>query len=324
MKFSAFAQFGHLSFTSKPSVHEQFYRAYVANVQGAFDMTKGTHAEATAFARSKAAARASRTLTRAGNQSDPLKATEILPNLEKDFGVIPGPFQDTPSRRRAVSALEKLPAGGTYLNIRAALQTLLGSDFLAYRLLSGGEVTNYPAAPSGSTEVNCVRVDQPAKTLATLDPVAILGSPIWVSYQNLDPTLGEAHLNAGDVVMVQPENTGAAEKLIVAAVQGSGSTRQFQATFTKAHDIGSVVTTANWPSMWSTRRFALIVVVAAAAIDPERRRKVDVLMHKMARSVSQWAIVQPTTPGALTVGPFSLPSPLGAVPLGQTTFSLLP
>ena len=66
----------------------------------------------------------------------------------------------------------------------------------------------------------------------------------------------------------------------------------FKATFANAHDVGASVIAGNWPYWWSTQRFALIVVSSAAAVDPESRRKVDTFMSRVARGVSQWAIVQ--------------------------------
>lgn len=326
MKFSAFAQFGHFSFTAKPSVHEQFYRAYVANVKDAFDMSEGTHAEATAYARSKAAARAARTLERAGNAVDPLKATEILPNLEKDFGVIPGPFQDTPSRRRAVSVLKKLPAGGTYTAMRAALVTALGSDFLALRLLVGGEIVSV----KGDAYLVSPRPEITPKICRILDPITNTrgggaGANITVFYANIDPTAGDVLFVAGDQVVIDPNSSAQAEKLTAIAAAGVGTSRTVTfAGALKSHDAGAIVTTLNQPYWWSTRRTMMIVVTQAAAQSLEKRRVVDELMAKMVRGTAQWSIVQPAAVGGTTAGPDALPFVLGATPITANPFSLLP
>ncbi len=322
-KFSAFTPFGMLAFSSKPSHAENIYRSLVDNLVGAFDMSKGTHTEASAYARAMSLARAQYTLERAGNQSDPLKATEILPNLERDFDVRPPLSAGLFDRRTFLAAQYRLPRGGVYTNVRATLQALLGTDFLAYRLLTDAEAVDYPADPLSSTEVNAQRVDVPGRFLQLTQPIISTGL-VWADYENLDTTSGDNLLNVGDVVMVQPENSGLAERVTVTQVQGASATRQFRAVFTKPHDVGAIVTTTNWPYWWSTKRFALIVLKAASALDADKRRKVDELMAKLARGVSQWAIVQPSSPGATTVGPFTLPAPLGTVTLGPVPFSLLP
>ncbi len=322
-KFSAFTPFGMLAFSSKPSHAENIYRSLVDNLAGAFDMSKGTHAEASAYARAMSLGRARYTLERAGNQADPLKATEILPNLEQDYDVRPPLSAGLFERRTFLSAQYRLPRGGVYTNVRAALQTVIGTDFLAYRLLNDVEAVDYPANPLTSTEINAQRVEVPGRFLKLTQPIVSTGF-LWADYENLDTTAGEVLLNGGDVVMVQPENSGLAERVKIFSVQGSGSTRQFRANFTKPHDVGTIVTTTNWPYWWSTKRFAFIVLKAASALDADKRRKVDELMSKLARGVSQWAIVQPSSPGATTVGPFTLPVPLGTVTLGSVSFSLLP
>lgn len=322
-RFSAFTPFGMLAFSSKPSHAENIYRSLVDNLAGAFDMSKGTHAEASAYARAMSLGRARYTLERAGNQSDPLKATEILPNLEQDYDVRPPLSAGLFERRTFLAAQYRLPRGGVYTNVRAALQTLLGTDFLAYRLLGDAEAVDYPTNPLTSVEVNAQRVEVPGRFLKLTQPMISTGL-VWADYENLDTTAGDVLINDGDVVMVQPENSGLAERVTVTQVQGASSTRQFRAIFTKPHDVGAIVTTANWPYWWSTKRFALIVLKAASALSADKRRQVNELMAKLARGVSQWAIVQPSPPGATTVGPLTLPAPLGTATLGPVSFSLLP
>lgn len=103
----------------------------------------------------------------------------------------------------------------------------------------------------------------------------------------------------------------------------SGASFCFQATFTKAHDVGAAMVAGNYPYWWSTQRLAYIVVTAAASIDPETRRKVNDFMTRAARGVSQWGIVQgtPTTPGVGTVGPLHVADPMGTMALSSTGFS---
>jgi hypothetical protein len=77
------------------------------------------------------------------------------------------------------------------------------------------------------------------------------------------------------------------------------------------------------PLWTNSKRHVLIVVKASAAIDAAIVRRIDDLFRRMMRGPTTWAIVQPTTPGAATTGPFAigdtLGSPLGAVPVESIT-----
>jgi hypothetical protein len=293
--------------------------------KGGPDLSVGTHAEAKIYAQARGLARAALTMVRANNQYYFSKATEMLPGLEKDYGITPGALDDLTTRRRRGAALEKLFAGGSVPSISSGLRTLLGSAFLGIRSLAPVETVVTPTVPFGSAKLNATNTGSPPKFLKLVDPVLQTGTPVWVTYTNLDATIAETRVTVGAQFMVQPENTALAELVTIAAIQGAGATRQFQATFTNVHDVGANVTNMDWPAQISTQRLLLIVVTAAASIDPNQRRLVDEFMAKAATGVTDWAIVQPTTPGALTIGPFTLgSSPLGAVPIGSLAFALSP
>lgn len=323
-RFSAFTPFGQFAFSGKLSMAETIYRAMKASQSEAFDLSIGTHQEAKIYADARGMARAGMALVRAGNQAQFSKATDLLPLLEADFDITPGARDDLNTRRVRGAAAERLSRGAALENIVASLRTILGTSFLAVRTLTPAESTVYPVAPYGDSRVNAQLPSSQGRYVTLTDGVTNTG-PLGVGYTNLDPTQGEVKLLAGDVVMVQPENSGLSEKVTVTAAFGSGASRQFVATFARCHDIGAIVTTAPWPYQWSTKRYYLIVVAAAAAIDTNLRRLVDEFMARVVPATSQWAIVQPTSPGALTIGPFTLgSSPLGAVPLGTTAFTLSP
>jgi hypothetical protein len=325
--FSAFAPTGAIVFSGKEPAGKTFYRSITASLP-IYDQTPGTHAEAKAYAQAMALARASRSLRKAQNQADPRTAGELLPLLEEDFKAFPAARASLTDRRAALSALELLPSGAVATNIIAGLRALLGAAFLAYRPVAVDEATVYPAdwSASGTTKANPQRSDRAPKFVRLVDPVASLGAPLWVAYANVDATAAPVALTPGDVVMVQPGNSALSERVTVTAVRviavaGTGA-RSFQATFTRPHDLGAVVTTQSWPYWWSTKRQDFIVVTHAAAIDPETRRRIDEFMGRVSRAVTRWAIVEPTTPGALTIGPLTVGSPVGCVPVGQLPFTL--
>lgn len=145
------------------------------------------------------------------------------------------------------------------------------------------------------------------------------GYLLEVAYENANTNAGEIQLYAGDVLTVDSGNLGLAEKVTVVEVEGTGEDRVFRAIFTKPHSAGALATTGTQPIWTSSKRHMLIVVDAATAVDPALVARVHAFMKQISRAPTTWAIVQPTTPGATTVGPFKIGSttgsPLGAVPL---------
>jgi hypothetical protein len=149
------------------------------------------------------------------------------------------------------------------------------------------------------------------------------GTIVWTCLSVLAPNPGETDLSPGDVVVVQGENSFLSEVVTILATYGTGADRQIYAPFQYPHDAGATVTTMDWPYAWSTQRFAFVVVSAAAAVDPVRRNIVHTWMRKLARGVSQWAIVPAGVPiggaGESLITPFAFgTSPLGTAPLGNT------
>jgi len=323
--FSAFAPPGAIVFSGKEPTAKTLYRTILASLP-IFDQAPGTHAEAKAYAQAMALARASRSLRKAEAQANPRTASDLLPLLEQDFKVQPGTTATLAERRATLAALEVLPRGAVTSNIVAGLRALLGANFLAYRPVTAEEATVYPPfwTAADTPIANPQRVDLTPKFVKAIDPVAATGVPLWIAYGDLDARGANVKLAIADVVMVQPGNSALSERVTVTGTREIGGVRFFQATFTRPHDIGAVVTTQNWPYWWSTKRFDFIVVTAAAAVSPEARRKVDEFMQRVGRAVTRWAVVEPTAPGALTIGPLAAGSRPGCVPLGAFAFTPSP
>lgn len=145
------------------------------------------------------------------------------------------------------------------------------------------------------------------------------GYPMQVSYENWNRSLVESLIVKGDVLVVDPGNWGLAEKIVVTAADGEGADRLLTAVFRKPHSANVYGTTGPMPMWTNSKRHVLVVVTAAAAVDPAMVVKTNDLFRRMMRGPTTWAIVQPTTPGASTTGPFvlgsTMGSPLGAVPV---------
>lgn len=327
-RLSCFTPCGLLRCSSAPSNAERIYKSIVrtAGAGKGPDLTPGTYAEARIYANAITLACADRSLEYAGEQGDVNKVTLGIRNLEKSYGIVADTTLPPRARRPLLKLRAKRVRGARRESVVDALRTALGSDFLAYRTTQASERYVFPASVDMATTrfANPLPGGIAPKFLKTIDPIVNLGAPLWVRYENLRDDEGELRLLKGDVVAIDTGNTSEVERITVAAVSDPTTdlgVREFQATFAYAHDEGSPVTTQPRPVQFSTVRYALVVVVAAAAIDPAKRALVDDVMSRYTRVVDQWAIVQPTSPGDLTVGPLVLPSPIGAVPIGTFDFT---
>lgn len=311
-KFSAFNPFGMLKFSNAPSRGEQIYRSMYAAKVGALDLTVGSYAEAKLYAQAMGIARGRYALERAFNQQNPFKCIELLPALEKNWAVIPSETDTILDRQLNVAARMMLVRGATREAIVAGLTAILGLHLIAFRTVQPSEIVT--EQPTGVTGPLFARPELPFKLIRLTGPVTTLGSLYTVPYTNADPTAGPILVQKNDIFMVQPDNTGLAEVVTVVSATDS----DLSAIFTRSHDIGAFATTQNWVNWTSTQRIYYIIVDNFAALDTETVRRVDDFMGKVSRGVSTWNVVQPTTGGASTAGPFTIDvSPLGAVPLAS-------
>lgn len=150
--------------------------------------------------------------------------------------------------------------------------------------------------------------------------VSTTGHAAEVAYENSNGNEADVRLLVGDVLCVDPGNLGVAERVVVTAEGiGDDGLRRFSAIFSKPHSAGAYATTGPTPIWLGSKRHFLIVVPNERAVDPTTVRRVDEFMKQITRGASTWAIVQPTTPGAATTGPFKIGStsgdPLGAAPI---------
>jgi hypothetical protein len=144
-----------------------------------------------------------------------------------------------------------------------------------------------------------------------------------VAYENWNTNLADAELVAGDVLCVDPGNWALAEKVTVVSSRTESGVRYFTGKFKRPHSDGAYATDGPIPLWGNTKRHVLVVVKSAAAVDPVAVARVDALLRRVMRGPTTWAVVQATTDGAATLGPFkvgtTLGSPLGAVPLESIT-----
>jgi hypothetical protein len=180
---SAFTPCGHLKLSGNPSRAESLYKSLVAALSPSFDMTQGTRQEAWAYAMAMTMARAQNALERAGNQSRPLLACDLIPLLEQAYLVVPSPGETLPQRQATLAAIDAISSGGRFPDIVSGLRSLLGSVFLA--LVPTSEVsppTTWPVSPATGGG-NWVDPRTEFLSLQTVDP--LVGSS-WVAYEPMD------------------------------------------------------------------------------------------------------------------------------------------
>lgn len=309
---STFTPFGSLMFSYRPSRAHAIYDAMIRNLGGAFDTTPGTHVEASVYARARSIARARNAVDRANNQYDGAKAIEMLPGLERDYGIVPKETDTLLTRQQNVAAAQILSRGGaTYQGLYNALLALLGSSFLALRAPASGDVH---LSSSPSPVGNFTNPALPIQQLVFPDPIAP-GSNVVARYQNADPTQAPVSLQAGAGLIVDPGNSGRIEAITIGSV-GVGT---ITATFANGHDVGTLASTQNFANWWSTQRTLLVIVAAdGTATDPTKVGQINRFMDRACRGVTQWAIAIGNTTGPHQVGTTG-PFVIGGSGLGTTT-----
>jgi hypothetical protein len=332
---SAFTWPGAQGFYGGPTHIEQFYRLLPALWGTEIDFTEvGSDDELKLYAWSVVLGSALYEAEKAGNQANPLKASDLIPLLEQDFGIIPGAKDSLQDRQNAIAVAELFPRGCIPSNVVNASKLIVAAmNFLAY--VPSPEAPNPTRFPTWPISVGVVPgqfkdVRVLPRFLQLIDPVATTGER-WVAYENLDTTITTPTLILnGETVVVQAGNTSTMERVTVdnvatPAAVPSGCTpgyNYFQADFQRSHDIGAPIVTGNYPYWWSTQRLSYIVVSATAAVNRQLRAKLDVLLGKILRTVDMWAIVQATTITATggTVGPLVVGGGMGTQSVGSVTF----
>jgi len=274
----AFGFFGHYSFSSKPTHGRTIYESMSDSLGKSYNQDFNGLQSARLYADAVCLASAQYQIDRAANNRDVSKATELLVQLEKDYQVTPGPDDTLKQRRDFLSALVQVSKGNSKQVIESALFTLLGSDFISYEHL---EPNTFPDQP-GNVGVFSEPAETP-KQFFIVPYISQTNVPITVEISIVENS--EAPI-AGETYTVDPDPRSTIEKITIQAVSGSSIT----ATFTRSHEARTIATRP-YPLWSSYARYSNIVLTVAAAGDAEKRRKVNELMAKATRGVSQWDIV---------------------------------
>lgn len=319
---SAYTELGHLELTSEPTLGERFHQALMAAMGGQYSTEEGSRQEAHLYAQAMELATAAYCYRRAGAQADPATVLECLRYREAEHRIVPNLKSSIELRRRDLQFRSQAPKAPTRANMEAALQILLGDDFLSLGTTAPGSAAIYPDTTLGQDQpLNLVAPETPRRILSFVDAVTTLGVPVTVEYVS---TYGEErdeddvlqpNLLVGSTMVVSPDVPALMERVEIEACEVDPAppavpTRTLlTATFTKPHPAGAIATTQPWPYWISTQRHFTVYLTEEAAEDPEKRRRVHALMQRMVRGVSTWDI-------AAGAGPFIVAqSKLGLTPM---------
>lgn len=295
-RFSAFSRFGFARFSSRKTYHQIIFETLRDGQGPGYDPDFNSVQSARLFAAAACLASSQYMLERAYNNANPLKATELLGELEKEYGLIPAQDATLPQRRSELAARVLIIRGAARYAVMDALRLVLGSDFVDYRTSEAPGV--YPTTMQLAAKQGTFTTDTTdRKTLRITECISVgLGLPKTVHFTAYDPTETLPLLFAGEKLLVDP----AVMRETVTIESVSADT--FTATFALPHDALSPATTARVPVWVSTQRHSLIVLTTEAALDPERRRKANDVLKRIMRGVSTWDLCDESGPFRVGVG----------------------
>jgi hypothetical protein len=328
MKLSAYAPISLLKLVLGEPLAKRLHENLRDNLRGklgtktqGFNVDPGSFADNFAYALAIAAATGARMLERAADQ-DFAEAYDLLPDQEKEHGIVPRTMASIIDRQKVLRARKKISGGAIRVNVENALFDLLGENYVGIHITRDSERALWPAGindqpqnlqlPNSSRKI--VRVLGP-KT-KNYPPISInLGQPQWVMYDPVDPPgddEGNHTLEVNDKIIIEPEIMGRTEVVDVSELdyyynEDIGPKRLFLATFNKAHEKNCVGAVMPWAVWESTQREIVVGVKSVAAVDIEKRREIHELLARTMRSVTSWALVQESS--SFYAGPFTTDDP---------------
>jgi len=298
---SAFSPYGAIAFSSRETRVRKIYDSLMEGASEAYATDGAFAAEMYAIAREVAAAQA--TLDRVGNHRNPLKASELLPDLERDYGIVPAPNATLAARRQALADKQYLAFGARRQAVVDGVTNIVGeSGFVAYRVLDTTEASPYPTDPAALPGHNVFRpAGSTVKLFTMVHGVSLLGTQnMLLHYVAGD----QSDIRVGELLVFEIGRLGLEETLEVEAATIVGSYTSVQVTFAKAHGAGFYVRSGTWPRWISDKRWNMVVLSDDAFADATLVAKVHEFLRGALRGVSTWTVMPETTAGH--VGPFEI------------------
>ena len=241
MRFSRFAPLGLFRLKGGTPTAKVIYDDMIAGLggeDGDLHPVRGTHLATHCYATAIETAFAKRRSEVARNQALPFHVTDLLPNREAEYGVIPSIDATDADRRTELARRMLAPVVPSQANIEAALTDLLGDDFIAYRPTLASEAIVTPAIV-GDAPTNLQRPEVTRKVVTLGAAVSFIGVPSTVAYTSVTlPQAGQATENTGlvvgDVLVFDP-GSSIADRVTITDVSSGNLT----ATFSQPHGAGA-------------------------------------------------------------------------------------
>lgn len=303
--------FNSTHFSSRKPHGDVMYREMVKLLGSGQNYTEefDSLAMARVYANARAFGRCLYTIERAGSQFRPSRALELLPALEREYGLVPEPGAGIADRQAELAVAAWVARGARRSNVEAVLVELFGSAFLEYITVATAN-----AAVSTATPASRGVYDKPGtqrSAFRILSAITTLGAPITVQATYV-AGLKEAP-SSGARFIVDPGDLGRVEAAAVASASLSGETLTLTATFTRPHNAGVVMATGRHPHLTTSKRRNLFVFTSTATRDNATRRRLHRAAHKLLRGVSTWSITDGSGPFKVGVGR------LGITTIGEVT-----
>ncbi len=290
--------FNSTHFSSRPPHGELFYREIVKSLGDNYDTDFNAPAMARVYADAMAYGRALYAIERAARQIQPARAYELLPALEREYGVIPEPGSTISQRQTEVAVAAIIARGARRSNVEAVLAQLFGAGFVQYITTSVDDAVLSSSAPEATGVYDSPGT--PRSAFRLIDAVATTNAPVTIT-ASLVAGLAAAP-EPDSRFIIDPGDYGRCEAVTVIAASLAGTSLTLTANFVNAHAIGTVLATGRHPNLATTKRLNLFKMSAASAVEARTRRRLNRAADRLLRGVSTWSIVDGSGPFRVGVG----------------------
>lgn len=270
------------------------YEALVESYGPAFI---GPYVEADIYAQAMCLGSSQLEVKRAAGQQNPATCTEMLPGQLTQYGIVPLSTSSNQTRRNALAAAMTLRNGARIDALTDGLRGILGANLIAVVVNEGTQPSwDTPGtAGTGIDPIDYAPLYKPPSTTITVvssnSYIMPSGSPQTVAVSH---AAGEPRVLAlGERVVVAPNKNGLSE---VVTVTAPTSATTISGIFTKAHDVGTLITTAPFPNQIGYQDFVQVIVASnaagtALAIDATTLKSTNRFLSKWLGATTTFAVV---------------------------------
>ena len=284
---NAFASCGAFRLSSRQTYGERIFRQLIEQQQvsgtdAAFDSSWNSYNSCRLYAIAMGLQSAKLQLLHAANQRDPRYVTEKLPELERDYQLVPLITDTIEDRRAALQVAMRKREGNTFAAIIAGLSSIIVGGFTVVIQSSDSA---YLIGQTTLKTFDDFKLTTGYKTVITTSAVTSTGSQTV----SIAAHGGSGQrLSVGEKVAFDVTRNGLTEVVTVT----DASDVSLTAAFANAHDAGAICTTQQWPAWISPHRNYLIMVEDTSILSNAAiLRQINNFMDYTLRGSSTWVVV---------------------------------